>query len=340
MRGIRRISRVRVGRTRVLIGALAVGASLALPCASLAIAPVPGPKPPLVYAGYTTEVSTSSATLNVRVNPRGVASTYYIQYGPTTAYGFQTPTASAGNGGEVKLTQAVTGLQPATVYHYRVVATSSAGTAEGPDAVFTTKAIPLTMTITTAPDPVVYGEPLSVFGTLTGTGNAGAAVVLQANYFPYTKGFSTISAPQLTNAAGAFQFALPQLAGNATLRVALAANPNVHSPGVAEHVSLSVTLHVRPATRRGRHGTVRHGLMRLYGTVMPRRSRGLVVIERLTRGRHGREYVAVGRAGLKPAPHGVSQFSRIVPLHPGAYRVLVQAWGAQVSGLSRTIVVR
>ncbi|MGH2853219.1 MAG: fibronectin type III domain-containing protein [Solirubrobacteraceae bacterium] len=323
------MSRAGVGPTLALIGALAASTALALPDGAAALTPPP-PKPPLASTGYAGPLTISSASLNVRINPRGLATEYYVQYGPTTAYGFQTPTASAGNGTqETKFAVLVTGLQPGTLYHYRVVAASSAGTTDGQDAAFTTKAIPLSMTITTAPDPVVFGKRLSVFGALSGTGNAGVAVVLQADSFPYTHGFSNIGNSQITDPAGEFMFALPHLSASATLRVALVSNPNVHSRGIIEHVAVSVTLHVRPATHRG--------FVRFYGTVTPRQSHAPVVLERLS---HGHEYAVVGHTKLEPAPHGVSQFSRILRLRPGTYRVLVRDYGSQVSGLSHSILVR
>jgi hypothetical protein len=327
---------IEVRRKLVLVSALAAGAALTLPGSATATAPPPPPKPPAAATGYAAQVTTSSAVLTVRVNPRGLASEYYVQYGPTTAYGFQTTPATAGNGTiEVRLTQPVTGLQPGTLYHFRVVATSSAGATAGQDAVFTTRSIPLTMTIAANPDPVTFGEPLSVFGTLSGTGNAGAMVVLQANPFPYTQGFNNITAPQTTNAAGNFLFAVPRLTQSATLRVTLVTNPNVHSHGVVEHVGVSVTLHVRPTSRRG--------WVRFYGVVAPRQAHAPVVIERLKRGRRGPEYVTVGRTKLEHAPYDLSRFSRLVYVRPGrsgTYRAQVRAYGSQVSGLSRSILVR
>jgi len=183
----------------------------------------------------------------------------------------------------------------------------------------------------------VFGEPLAVSGALAGTGSAGAAVVLQEDTFPYSvvDSFTTVGSPQTTSAAGAFRFALPYLAESAKLRVALAADPNIHSRTIAERVALNVTLHVRPATRPG--------FLRFYGTVTPSpsRSRVPVLLERLIRGRHGEiNVVPVSRAKLTRGPHGASRFSRVVRLQPGAYRAVAQTWGLQVTGISRSVQVR
>lgn len=96
--------------------------------------------------GATTKSATSvaeeGATLRATIRPRGIETTYQFEYGTTTAYGFEAPAtpASAGSSsGEVAVTEAITGLQPDTAYHYRVVATSAAGSTYGEDMVFTTR---------------------------------------------------------------------------------------------------------------------------------------------------------------------------------------------------------
>jgi hypothetical protein len=89
-----------------------------------------------------TDVTETSAVLNGTINPFGLQTSYYFEYGTTTAYGTRVPAgieAVAGGGHTVQpFFRTVTGLTPGTTYHFRLVATSSAGTAEGPDRTFTT----------------------------------------------------------------------------------------------------------------------------------------------------------------------------------------------------------
>ena len=89
-----------------------------------------------------TDRTPTSATLNGTVNPFGLQTTYYVEYGPTTAYGSRLPVASentAGNGREpLPVTKVVTGLAAETTYHFRLVATNSLGTSFGEDRTFTT----------------------------------------------------------------------------------------------------------------------------------------------------------------------------------------------------------
>ena len=73
------------------------------------------------------------------VDPDGQDTTYHVEYGPTVDYGQTTPDRNApATGGTASVDETVDSLQPNTTYHYRIVATSAAGTAFGPDQTFTT----------------------------------------------------------------------------------------------------------------------------------------------------------------------------------------------------------
>jgi hypothetical protein len=114
------------GRRAVSVGALAsVLVALSVSSAQAAAAAVPRPLPPSVVTGRTSNVTYSSAILYGEVNAHGQATNFVFQYGPTRAYGAESPLAPAGNGTiGIKVSQAVVGLQPFTTYHYRIVATS------------------------------------------------------------------------------------------------------------------------------------------------------------------------------------------------------------------------
>jgi hypothetical protein len=325
------MSKVKIAPTLTLIGAVTASAALALPGGSTALATPPA-KAPLAYAGYVDQITVSSATLKGSINPRGSATQSYFQYGPTTAYGSQTVPAPAGAGTEeVKLAQSVTGLQPYTTYHFRVVASNSVGTTNSADATFTTKKIPLSLAISAAPDPVVFGSALRLSGTLSGTGSAGAEVVLQTNPFPYAQGFRNATSPQLTNAMGGFSFPIAGLLDGTHLRVATVGQPAVYSPVIAESVSVQVALHVRPAAA--------HGFVRFYGTVTPAKPGARVALERFDHGR----YVLAAGTKIRRRDGGGSRFGLTTRLHRGSrYRVLVQvtSGGPLVSGRSLPVLIR
>lgn len=108
--------------------------------------------PPSVTTGSPSGVGQSSATVNGTVNPNGESTSYYFKYGATNNYGLQTTPSGAGSGsGIVAVHTALDGLTPNTTYHYQLVATSSAGTSNGPDETFTT-------TTTTTSQAVVLGH--------------------------------------------------------------------------------------------------------------------------------------------------------------------------------------
>src|ERR1700738_3089257 len=60
--------------------------------------PIP-PKPkPTVTTGGSSAIGTNGATVSGIVNPMGLATMYYFEFGTTAGYGYQTTPASAGNG--------------------------------------------------------------------------------------------------------------------------------------------------------------------------------------------------------------------------------------------------
>ena len=194
---------------------------------------------PTVVTGGAALVNSSSATLTGTVNPQGLATRYYFQWGATAAYGARTPSTSAGAGkAGVPAVADLTGLTPATRYHYRLVAHNAGGTRVGADRSFVTARQPLALVIGAQPNPVPFGGGTLIAGTLTGTGNGGRQVVLQQNAFPYTTGFQSVGNPQVTNAAGGFSFPLLSIPINTQYRVTTLTTPPVISPPIGVGVAV------------------------------------------------------------------------------------------------------
>jgi Ca2+-binding RTX toxin-like protein len=102
---------------------------------------------PTAATDPATAVRATSATFNAKVNPGGGQTTYQFEYGKTTSYGSTVPATpkSIGSGAaDVAVSEAVTGLEASTIYHYRVRAVNQAGTTLGQDRVFRTEAPPVT----------------------------------------------------------------------------------------------------------------------------------------------------------------------------------------------------
>jgi Fibronectin type III domain len=98
-----------------------------------------GYKLPTASTSGASGVQGTQAALNGTVNPDGVDTHYYFQYGETTAYGSSTSPVDAGSGiNSVPESATVTGLKPGTTYHYRIVATSAGGEVKGSDQTVTT----------------------------------------------------------------------------------------------------------------------------------------------------------------------------------------------------------
>ncbi len=100
------------------------------------------PPAPSVTIGEAQNITRTTATLPGTVNPEGLETSYYYQYGTTTSYGGNSPSiqgVSAGSGtAAVPAPIGIRGLLPATTYHYRLAATNADGTTYSEDKTFTT----------------------------------------------------------------------------------------------------------------------------------------------------------------------------------------------------------
>lgn len=293
------------------------------------------PRAPGVATGGVSSVTSSSVVLHGAVNAKGQATNYVFQYGTTKGYGAQTALASVGaRTATIDVTQAVGGLQPYTIYHYRILASSAGGATPGVDRTFRTAKVPLSLQIAGVPNPVLYSDPFSVQGTLTGTGAAGRAVALQINQFPYLGGFKDYGNPQLTNSTGAFSFPVLGLLENAQLRVVTTAAPLIASPVVVEGVAVRITLHARRVQRR------RRGFFyRLYGTITPAEVGASVGFQWL---RPGAPSLNQGGVFSTHASASASRYSTVVRIrHRGLYEALVLVKdGSHVSAYSGPVRLR
>lgn len=91
-----------------------------------------------------SDVGVTDATLHALINPNSTPTSYHFEYGTSAGvYPNSTPEASLGSGdSDVSALALLSGLQPGTTYHWRVVATNSVGTTDGADEAFTTYQAP------------------------------------------------------------------------------------------------------------------------------------------------------------------------------------------------------
>ena len=100
------------------------------------------PGPPQLSSFTASAITQTSALLGAQVNPGLTPTSYHFDYGPSGSYGSSTPeSALVGvDSSPHPATAALSGLAPATTYHYRIVATNALATISGPDQTFATPA--------------------------------------------------------------------------------------------------------------------------------------------------------------------------------------------------------
>ena len=156
--------------------------------------------PPGATTGAATGIGTTTATLNGTVDPNSRDTTFYFEYGTSTSYGTKTAVKSAGSGASPQNEAVgISKLSVGKTYHFRIVATSDAGTTTGADATFTTSSAPVAETADASPVAVTtatlrgqvtpnglattwwfeYGTSLS-YGQKTASHSAGSGTTARA----------------------------------------------------------------------------------------------------------------------------------------------------------------
>lgn len=102
-------------------------------------APPPPPPPPAASTLGVDGITATGARVTGTVNANGTAASWWLEYGPTTGYGTKSAVQNlAGNTNDVDVGVNVTGLNPGTLYHARIVVANGIATTPGDDVTFTT----------------------------------------------------------------------------------------------------------------------------------------------------------------------------------------------------------
>jgi hypothetical protein len=274
--------------------------------------------PPTVVTGAATNIGPTSATVAATVNPQGLATTYLFEYGKSTKYGSKTATTNAGSGtSTVAVSTTISSLSPGTTYHYRIVATSSAGTSKGADRSFKTGT--QSVTIANARRIVVYGRSTTLSGAISSR-RAGETVSVLAQPFGQAS-FSSIASVSTTTSGGWTHIAQP------TIRT-------TYKVQWQSATSATVTIQVRPRIGLG----VRRGVF--YVKVAAGHSLGgkVVYFQRLSSFGQWvirKKLVLNARSAKRfraKLPHGRSRVRVFMPQ--------AQAGPGYLAGVSRALVLR
>ena len=314
-------------RAVAALGCAAAVVGLAAP-AGVAVAAVPA-----VSTIAPADVTSQTATLRGRVNPRSLATGWFFEYGPTAAYGARTPAATVAAGAAaVAVNAPVRSLAANATYHFRLVAANASGQAVTADRTFRTPAQALQVVLTATPNPATFGGPTTLAGIVTGTGNAGRPVQIQQKPFPFGGGFVNTGNALVTDARGQFSMAILSLGITTQFRARVTDRAGVVSPVVA--VAARAVVRTRVTRTRLRRG----GRVHFSGTVRPSEpGRGIAIQKR----REGR-WITVSGTVLRPGGAGFAIYGKTVRIRRGGlYRVFVGTGsGATAPNSGPTIRIR
>jgi hypothetical protein len=108
------------------------------------------PAAPTASTEGAQNVQYTTAEVTGSVNPNGGETHYDFEYGETLSYGkvVPVPEGNAGSGtAALHVVGQISGLNPATVYHYRLVARNASATIEGEDKTFRTRGWKIEQTV-------------------------------------------------------------------------------------------------------------------------------------------------------------------------------------------------
>ncbi len=333
-----RVLNVRKTASGTILAALVLAATSLTAIGGAATSPMPR-----VSTGGVKHVRGNTGQLDAVVDPNGVETSYFFEYGPTVAYGTSTKAVPLGRGLKgIKVGQPVTGILPG--YHYRVVATYLGGKTPvyGKDKSFIGgKSTKLRFDIARGKEneiTVGFGGTAELEGGLTGLGNTNHGLILQAVPYPYTSSFTNLLGPLNSNLSGHFLFKVAKLSQNTEFRILTVDTRPLYSPIITVHVNPKIVLRVKPAGGAGRY--------RLYGTVAPAKLRGTLTIQELkpqkANSKHeGPKAHTIATTTIKKGTSSAAKFSTVLTLsgttHYRAYIKLPK--GSLVSGHSNNILV-
>ena len=186
------------------------------------------------------------------------------------------------------------------------------------------------LTLTAAPNPVLWSLPVTFSGKLKGQDNAGKTIELQQSPAPYSAPYKTVKTAT-TNAQGEYTLSLvPGL--NTNYRARFAGSPDTFSAGVLVRVRMKVSRTVSDRTPARGQG------VEFSGFVSPAHDGRQVYLQR--RNSDGR-FVTVAQSTLTDAgsAHPTSSaYTRSLRIfRDGTFRVMARSDGDHMRNVSRRV---
>jgi hypothetical protein len=139
-------------KTRPIIRSNTAGTTYYILIADIDPEPIPGATaiqlrisqagPPTVTTLPASSIASTGAVLNTVINPNGLRTSYFFEWGMTTSYGSMTPNRTLSLGGTfifaspANANALVGGITPGVTYHFRAVGSNSMGKIFGADQSF------------------------------------------------------------------------------------------------------------------------------------------------------------------------------------------------------------
>jgi hypothetical protein len=187
---------------------------------------------------------------------------------------------------------------------------------------------PTSATLAADPNPVVYGRPVRLSGTLGGSRRSGVRVRLQTTAFPFSSPFADTGNALKSTSSGAYAFTLPAVTTTTRAIVIADGAPSILSPIVV--IRSAVRTGIRSVSRRA------DGHVVVTGRLTPATPQGVAALQR--QGAGGR-WLPLRRAHTNP------DGTYAITLRPRRSAMVVRTvglahdGGAHVRGTSRSVKI-
>jgi hypothetical protein len=269
---------------------------------------------PVVHTNAPGSVTGTSAALSGTVDPAGHSTSWYFEFGPTTAYGTKTASQSVGSsGGAHTVTVPISALAPATTYHVRLVATNSSGTNYGADVSFAT--VGPAITLSASSRTVVHGHRVTLRGRVGGgQSDAHVSIYASRNGGTFTGVATLLSGPDGTWA----------ITVKPPIRTTYKAIFSGGSAVTTVFVRPAVTIRAESSVRFATHVAGLHSFKRRVVQLQRRRSNG--------------RWITIARTRLGAGSSAV--FRPLIPRGRSVLRVAIASGTGYLAGYSRAIAYR